>query len=48
MVYYSEEGYTMKYLNDVVSIFRQNSEHVISFENYEKFVEHIDGNRKTE
>ena len=48
MVYYSEEGYTMKYLNDVVSIFRQNSEHVISFENYEKFVEHIGGNRKTE
>lgn len=33
MVYYSEDGYTMKYLNDVVSIFRQNGEHVISFEN---------------
>lgn len=48
MVYYSEDRYTMKYLNDVVSIFRQNGEHVISFENYEKFVEHIDGNRKTE
>ena len=48
MVYYSEDGYTMKYLNDVVSIFRQNGEHVISFENYEKFVEHIGGNRKTE
>ena len=47
MVYYSEEGYTMKYLNDVVSIFYRN-EHVISFENYEKFVEHIGGNRKTE
>lgn len=46
MVYYSEDGYTMKYLNDVVSIFRQNGEHVLSFENYEKFVEHIGGNRK--
>ena len=45
MVYYSEEGYTMKYLNDVVSIFYRN-EHVLSFENYEKFVEHIGGNRK--
>ena len=48
MVYYSEDGYTMKYLNDVVSIFRQNGEHVLSFENYEKFIEHIGGNRKTE
>ena len=48
MVYYSEDRYTMKYLNDVVSIFRQNCEHVISFENYEKFIEHIGGNRKTE
>lgn len=48
MVYYSEDGYTMKYLNDVVSIFRQNGEHILSFENYEKFVEHIGGNRKTE
>ena len=47
MVYYSEDGYTMKYLNDVVSIFRRN-EHILSFENYEKFVEHIGGNRKTE
>lgn len=46
MVYYSEDGYTMKYLNDVVSIFRQNGEHILSFENYEKFVEHIGGNRK--
>ena len=46
MVYYSEDGYTMKYLNDVVSIFRQNGEHVLSFENYEKFVEHIGRNRK--
>ena len=46
MVYYSEDGYTMKYLNDVVTIFRQNGEHVQSFENYEKFVEHIGGNRK--
>ena len=46
MVYYSEDGYTMKYLNDVVSIFHQNGEHVLSFENYEKFVEHIGGNRK--
>ena len=45
MVYYSEEGYTMKYLNDVVSIFYRN-EHILSFENYEKFVEHIGGNRK--
>ena len=41
MVYYSEEGYTMKYLNDVVSVFRKNGEHILSFENYEKFVEHI-------
>ena len=48
MVYYSEDGYTMKYLNDVVSIFRQNGEHVLNFENYEKFIEHICGNRKTE
>ena len=48
MVYYSEEGYTMKYLNDVVSVFRRNGEHFISFENYEKFVEYIGGNRKTE
>lgn len=48
MVYYSEDGYTIKYLNDVVSIFRQNGEHILSFENYEKFVEHIGGNRKTE
>ena len=48
MVYYSEEGYTMKYLNDVVSVFRQNGEHILSFENYEKFVNHIGGNRKTE
>lgn len=47
MVYYSEEGYTMKYLNDVVFVFRRNGEHFISFENYEKFVEHIGGNRKT-
>lgn len=47
MVYYSEDGYTMKYLNDVVSIFHRN-EHILSFENYEKFVEHIGGNRKTE
>ena len=31
MVYYSEDGYTMKYLNDVVSIFRRN-EHILSFE----------------
>ena len=48
MVYYSEDGYTMKYLNDVVSVFRKNGEHILSFENYEKFVEHIGGNRKTE
>ena len=48
MIYYSEDGYTMKYLNDVVSVFSRNGEHVISFENYKKFVEHIGGNRKTE
>lgn len=48
MVYYSEEGYTMKYLNDVVSVFHKNGEHFLSFENYEKFVEHIGGDRKTE
>lgn len=46
MVYYSEDGYTMKYLNDVVSIFCRNGEHILSFENYEKFVEHIGGNKK--
>ena len=45
MVYYSEEGYTMKYLNDVVSIFCRNGEHILSFENYEKFVKHIGGNK---
>ena len=37
----------MKYLNDVVSIFCRNGEHILSFENYEKFVEHIGVNRKT-
>lgn len=45
MVYYSEDGYTMKYLNDVVSIFCRNGEHILSFENYEKFVNHIGGNK---
>ena len=35
----------MKYLNDVVSIFCRNGEHILSFENYEKFVKHIGGNK---
>ena len=38
----------MKYLNDIVSVFRKNGEHILSFENYEKFFNHIGGNRKTE
>ena len=46
MVYYSSEGYTVKYLHDMVLVFDRNGEHVTSFGNYEKFVNHIGGNEK--
>jgi hypothetical protein len=46
LVYYSTEGYTIKYLNDMVLVFERNGEHVISFRNYETFVNHIGGNEK--
>ena len=38
LVYYNSEWYTIKYLNDVVLLFDRNSEYVLSFGNYEKFV----------
>jgi hypothetical protein len=44
LVYYSTEGYTIKYLNDMVLVFDRNGENVTSFGNYEKFVDHIGGN----
>ena len=46
LVYYSNEGYTIKYLFDMVGIFDRNGEHVTSFRNYEDFVNHIGGNEK--
>lgn len=46
LVYYSTEGYTIKYLHDMVLVFDRNGEHVTSFRNYETFVNHIGGNEK--
>jgi hypothetical protein len=46
LVYYSSEGYTIKYLLDVVLLFDHNGEHVTSFRNYETFVDYIGGNEK--
>ena len=44
LVYFSSEGYTIKYLYDVVGVFDRDGKHIISFGNYEKFVTHIGGN----
>jgi hypothetical protein len=47
LVYYSEEGYTIKYHNDIVLLFDRNGEHIKSFHNYEDFVNYIGGNENT-
>jgi hypothetical protein len=46
LVYYSSEGYTIKYLHDIVLLFDRNGEHIKSFSKYEDFVNHIGGNEK--
>ena len=46
LVYFSSDGYTIKYISDVVSLFNRNGEHIKSFGNYEEFVNHIGGNKK--
>lgn len=44
LVYYSSDGYTIKYLHGIVLVFDCNGKHVVSFGSYEKFVNHIGGN----
>lgn len=46
LVYYSEEGYLIKYHNDMVLLFERNGEHIKTFERYEDFVYYIGGNEK--
>jgi hypothetical protein len=46
LVYYSEEGYLLKYHNDIMLLFDRNGEHIKSFSKYEDFVNHIGGNEK--
>lgn len=48
LVYYSSEGYTIKYFLDMVGVFDRNGEHIKTFERYEDFVIHIGGNEKPE
>ena len=47
LVYYSSDGYMIKYLHDIVLLFNRNGEHIKSFHNYEDFVNYIGGNEKT-
>ena len=46
LVYYSSDGYTIKYLFDIVVLFDRNGERVTSFINYEEFINYIGGNTK--
>lgn len=45
LVYYSEEGYLIKYLYDMVLVFERNGKHIKTFKMYEDFVIYIGGNK---